>query len=357
MRSTRQSTASGWPITRPSKNRAHRVDVERLARVEQRASGSPVASLERRDHVSASPRLAHSARDAVAARARAAAAGCRARRSPAGSASARSSASASVSSSTSTCRSVRPAARDLERVSLGHRRRAGSPRTASTTRGRLDQLARRRGVDLADHGRLAGLDLTAAARRAGHADSAGAAPTRAPPRSSGRARRSSARHLPDDLLDAPLEHPDVDLAGVHVGGARRNANHGRSWSRRNASTISVVLPRPARRRGAPTVAGAPSGPRRRRRRRPHESRRRRVGMLVGTTTLPSSEELHVDRLALPLLERWRERMTRLIGGTLDQLADKRLQPGVQRRQVRRRNPITARDPSVEEVGDGLSRER
>ena len=72
-----------------------------------------------------------------------------------------------------------------------------------------------------------------------------AAPTRAPPRSSGTPRRSGRpRDAADDLLHASFEHPDVRLAGVHVGRARLEREPVVAPSRRSASTISVVLPTP-----------------------------------------------------------------------------------------------------------------
>ena len=112
-----------------------------------------------------------------------------------------------------------PVARDGEGVGFHDRREADhleEPRHTRTVPD--DELVGER-IDLTDDHRLARLDVRKE-RVENTARALRAARTRAPPRSSGRSTRLGGARGGDDVLHAPLEHADVDLAGDHVGCGR-----------------------------------------------------------------------------------------------------------------------------------------
>ena len=84
---------------------------------------------------------------------------------------------------------------------------------------------------------------------------------------------------------------------------------------------------------------------------------RRVRMVVRVDeSAELAEELRIDRLPPPLLERRPECTAGRFGRALEQLADEGLEPGVQRGEVRCGDAFAALDAGVEELGD-RSRER
>ena len=119
-RSTRQSTASGWPSTRLLEERAHVVEVGAASADRARAAAAPTRR-ERRDHGLRRHLGREPARDALEQRAPAGAAGSPARPFPAGSASPGRATRRACRRRRRRRRRSRPVARDRERVLIRHR--------------------------------------------------------------------------------------------------------------------------------------------------------------------------------------------------------------------------------------------
>ena len=187
------------------------------------------------------------------------------------------------------------------------------------------------GVDLADDDGVPGLDMgeecVQHAARALHVLAA----TRAPPRSSGRPRRSAAgrggRRSPAPALRASRRTPGPRSRRPRRPGTRTGRRRAAGAPRRSASSCR----RPARRRAGPSGAATRRG-RRRARRRPRSGCRRALpeaGRPDRRARAERAEEVDVDRRRLPLLERGPERGPGRDVGSVDQLADERLQAGIE----------------------------
>ena len=216
----------------------------------------------------------------------------------------------------------------------------------------LQQQLVRPGVDLADDDRLARLDV----RQQGVEQAPWARLVLARPQRLLEAREDPGDAAPpqprDDLLHAPLEHPDVHLAGVHL-------------RRAGAEREPVLAELPQRLEDQRALADsrladeqhrAPAGVGERADERLHrggaaadEDRRRAVGDVHDPAEV--AEELDVDGRGLPLLERRGERGAGLDVGCLDQLADERLQAGGESVEELGRQGLAGRHARLEEAGD------
>ena len=150
------------------------------------------------------------------------------------------------------------------------------------------------------------------------------------------------REAADDLLHAPLEHADVDLAGDHVGCVR--------LEREPAVEASQCLD-DQRRLSRAGLPDEQHGPRRLggqggddRVDRDRTGADDRPGRVLDRVDDPPelAEERGVQRAAPPLVDRRFERRSRRFAGRGENLVEERLQPGLKALEVVGGQPFTAR---------------